>query len=65
MVCWLLEEGLGIVNREGRIMRINTDLLNNPTEDRSVCTRIAFETAKHGKIRGRSKLNPADRLVTC
>jgi len=26
---------------------------------------MAFETAKHGKIRDRSKLNPAGRLVTC
>jgi hypothetical protein len=65
MVGWVFREDLGLVNRESGIMRINAVLSNNPTEDRSVCTRIAFETAKHGKIRGRSKLNPADRLVTC
>ena len=65
MVGWVFREDLGLVNRESGIMRINNDLSNNLIGDRSACTRIAFETAKHERIGDRSKLDSADRLVTC
>lgn len=63
MVCWLLEEGLGFVNREGRIMRINTDLSNFFWAGTSTCARIALEAAKHGEYLERSKLDRVASVV--